>query len=350
MTSAAFPVSFYICCAQPLLDSMSRHIAVTGATGHLGNVVCRILCANGWHVRALYRSEASMLSRLPLELVQGDVLNLPSLEKFFEGCDIVIHCAAIISVHGDPDGMVYKTNTEGPGNVLKAATKAGVKRIVHISSVHAVEELPHSAPFDEKRPYKRKGAYPYDLSKAEGEQILLSSGQAGAPEIVVLRPSAIIGPYDFKPSELGKAMLDFYRRKIPALPEGGYNFVDVRDVAQSVVQAIDQARAGEVYLLTGKYYSMKAFARMVQDVTGVRTTKMVLPFYLLRALLPLISLWSKISGASPVLSLEAIVAVKNGHPDMDNSKAVSELGHQSRPLEESIRDFYEWYQNNEGKL
>lgn len=325
---------------------MRRTIAVTGASGHLGNVVCRLLCEQGWQVRALCRTDTRALQGVPAEICYGDVLDLQSLIELFSGCDTVIHCAAIISLHGDPDGTVFRTNTEGPANVLKAAIQCKVRRIVHISSVHAVEELPHQLPFDEKRPYKKANACAYDFSKATGEQILLKSGEQSTPEVIVLRPSAIIGPYDFKPSELGKALLDFFGRKIPALPEGGYNFVDVRDVAQTVIRAIDQGQPGQVYLATGKYYSMKAFARVVQDVSGIKTSKIVIPYPVMRSFLPFIRLWALMSRTKPLFSREAIDAVKHGHPAMDNSKAVSELDHRYRPLEESIRDFYAWRMKN----
>jgi dihydroflavonol-4-reductase len=205
-----------------------------------------------------------------------------------------------------------------------------------------VEELPHNAPFDENRPYKTAAASAYDYSKAVGEQLLLNTGP-DAPEIVVLRPSAVIGPYDFKPSELGKALLDFRRRAIPALPEGGYDFVDVRDVARSVAQALEQGRPGEVYLLTGLYYTMKQFAQAVQDVTGIPTARLVLPYPLLKLLAPPIAWWAALRGAKPLFSREAIDALKHGHPRMDHGKAARELGHRSRPPEQSIRDFYTWY-------
>lgn len=322
---------------------MQITIAVTGASGHIGNVVCRQLIEKGFRVRALCRSDTRALEGVNVEIVPGNVLDPASLEKLVEGCDAVIHCAAIISINGDPNGMVFKTNTEGPANVLAAAARAGLRRMIHVSSVHAVEELPHNQPFNEQRPYKKAGAYPYDYSKAVGEQVLC--GHAGGPEIIIVRPSAVIGPFDFKPSELGAAMVRFMRRQIPALPEGGYNFVDVRDVASSIINALETGKSGQVYHLTGTYYSMKNFAQLFQKVTGIKTTRRVLPYRLMRPMARFMEGWAKMTGTPPLFTREAIDAVKNGHPDMDNSKAVRELGHQCRPLEESIRDFYKWYQN-----
>jgi len=329
---------------------MSKTIAVTGANGHLGNVVSRLLCEKGHQVRALCRSKSESLAGLPIEIVQGDVMNKSDLLRLMEGCEIVIHCAAIISIHGDPTGIVFKTNTEGPRNVRVIAEQLGVRRIVHISSVHAVTELPFTQPFDETRPYKQAADYAYDYSKAQGEQLMLRNLASGKTEVVVLRPSCIIGPFDFKSSEIGKALLELEKGKIPALPEGGYDFVDIRDVANSVLNAIERGRNGEVYLLTGKYFTMKEFAAVVANVIGRRPVKWILPYRLLKMLLPLIAWLAKITQSPPLFTIESLDALKNGHPRMDSSKAARELGHVCRPLEESVRDFYLWRKTKSNDL
>ena len=119
-------------------------IAVTGASGHVGNVVCRNLIEKGCKVKAFYNSDSRSLQNLDLELVQGNVLNKSDLSKLIDGCDFIINCAAMISINGDRDVLVFKTNTEGPKNILEVAIQHGVKKIIHISSVHAVHDLPHS--------------------------------------------------------------------------------------------------------------------------------------------------------------------------------------------------------------
>jgi len=317
-------------------------IAVTGANGHLGNVVCRKLLEAGYRVKALYHSTNEGLLNLPLKLIQGDVLNPEDLNRLLTGCEAVIHCAGIISINGDPDGRVFLTNTEGPRNVLKASLANGVKRIIHISSVHAVTELPHTMPYDESRPYKRESDPVYDQSKAMGEQILLEGSKDTALELIILRPSSIVGPYDFKPSLLGAALLDFYQQKIPFLPEGGYDFTDVRDVAGAVVNAIHMGRNGQAYVLSGKYYNFSEFAEIIRQVTGKKVPKKVIPYRWLKALLPLVTLYAKVSHSLPAFTKESIDAIFHGHPRMDSSKATHELQYSFRPLEQSLRDFYDW--------
>jgi dihydroflavonol-4-reductase len=319
------------------------NIAVTGASGHIGNVLCRQLLADGHHVRAQYNSDVYPLKGLDLELKQGNVLNKDFLLELFRGCDAVIHAAALISINGDPDGSVFRTNTHGPRLVMEAAKECHIKRLIHLSSVHAVTELPHHTPYNEERPYKTAADPAYDHSKAVGEQILRDGSASGPTELVIVRPSCVIGPYDFKPSKIGAALLDFYHQKMPFLPPGGYDLIDVRDVSRSIIKALDAAVSPGIYLLSGKYYNFKELAAAVHKVTGKKVPQIVIPHRLLNALLPLASWHARIKGAAPSLTRESIAAIMNGHPQMDHRKAKNTLGHSNRPLEKSLNDFYTWH-------
>ena len=317
-------------------------IGITGASGHVGNVLSRQLTEQGHQVRVLVHSNTGALEDLRVEKVDGNVLDKESLLAFTKGCDIVIHSAAIISIHGDPTGIVFKTNTEGPRNVLEACMENNVRRLLHLSSTHAVLERPLHQPFDETRPYKQEHHFAYDYSKATGEQIMLEAFRSGKIDGCVLRPSSVVGIHDYRPSELGKALIDFYNRKIPMLPKGGYNFIDVRDLCRTIANAIEKGRTGEIYLLSGKYYSLKEFAAIVNEASGVKTPKTVMPFWFLKTILPFVKLYGKMVGSAPVFTVEAITALKLGHPDMRSDKAKEELGHEFRPLKETIKDFYAW--------
>ncbi|UKN02567.1 NAD-dependent epimerase/dehydratase family protein [Paracrocinitomix mangrovi] len=321
---------------------MHMKIGVTGASGHVGNVVCRKLIEQGHDVRALYNKDKRALEDVDVELFQGNVLDAGRMKEFVDGCDVVINLAAIISIYGDPTGIVFKTNTEGPRNVLNACIEKGVKKIVHASSTHAVLEEPLNEPFAETRPYKQPKHFAYDYSKATGEQIMLDAFKGGKIEGCVVRPSCVIGPYDFKPSEMGKAIKDFYNRKIPMLPPGGYNCVDVRDVADSIIRAIDHGENGEIYLLAGKYYSIKELANVIHNVSGVKIPKSVTPFWLLKFSLPFVKAYGKMTKAAPLFTIEAITALKLGHPGMDWSKAEKSLQHKYTPLDKTIGDYLDW--------
>lgn len=325
---------------------MKQKIAVTGASGHIGNVVCRLLVDLGYSVKALYHSDLRSLHGLGVEKIKGDILSEKDLEQLIDGCEIVINCAAIVSIHGDPTGVIFKTNTSGPATVLEVCIRKGVKKLIHFSSVHAVMEPSAELPFTENLPYKTKKSDAYDYSKAVGEQLLLNRQPAHPVEIVILRPSAVVGPYDFKPSPMGKALLDFYNQKIPALAEGGYDFVDVEDVAKSAVAAIEKGRPGEVYLLTGKYYTLRELSSIVKKLTGKKVPRVVIPYEVLKMVLPMIKLLGKISGKDPLFTKTSIHALKTGHKKMDSSKAIRELGHCNKPLEDTIRNFYDWQRFN----
>ena len=323
------------------MNSFSK-IAVTGASGHLGNTVCRVLLERGFSVNAFFNSDKKALHDLSVNATQGSVLNPENLSDLMHGCDAVIHCAAVISINGDPTGIVHKTNTEGPKNIAEVSKKLGIKKIIHVGSVHAVLEHPLNSLFDETRPHKQPGSYAYDYSKACGEQLVFGITKNSQTEAVVVRPSLIIGPYDFKPSEIGKVLLDYYHNRLPAITAGGYNFIDVRDVANSIVEALEKGRNGEIYHLTGKYYTLKNLSEAVKKVTGKKVPEMPVPFWLLNMSLPFFRLQSRLNGAAPVLTREALHALKYGHTNMVNAKAQRELRHSFRPLEESIADYYEW--------
>lgn len=325
---------------------MPTTIAVTGASGHIGNVVCRQLLEKGYRVRAMYHADRSSLESLPLEMVQGDILNPDDVAGLLEGCTVVIHSAAIITIDGDPDGWVWRTNTEGTRNVLHAAIERRVKRVIHLSSVHAVTELPHSMPYDELRPYKTKADSVYDFSKATGEQIMLEGMKNASLEVVIVRPSAVMGPYDFKPSKMGAALMDFYHQKIPVLPEGGYDFVDVRDVANAIIVALEQGKSGEAYVLSGKYVNFTQLAEVIEHVTGKKMPRRLISQRWMKILLPFVSLYARVTRTAPSFTKESMDVIKNGHPRMDHTKAKRELGYATRPLEESIRDFYNWVKEN----
>jgi dihydroflavonol-4-reductase len=226
--------------------------------------------------------------------------------------------------------------------VIDASIACGVKKIIHISSTHAVQEEPLDRPMTEDRPYKTEKNYAYDYSKAKGEQIMLEAFRSQRISGVVIRPSSIIGPFDYKPSEMGKALLDIKSNKIPVLPPGGYDFIDVRDVAGAIVTAIEKGRSGEVYLVTGNYYSIKEFTKDVGKVLNSKVPTRTLPFWLMVLVLPFVILFSKLKRASPVFSLESILALKNGHANMDNSKAKDELNLKVRDLSETFTDFFDW--------
>ncbi len=325
---------------------MSKKVAVTGASGHIGNVVCRQLIDLGYQVRAFYHTDFASLTGLTLESVKGSILNLNDIKTLVEGCEYVIHCAAIISIDGDENGMVFKTNTEGVKNVLHGSLQEGVKKIIHVSSVHAVYDLPHKDIYDESRPYKQNQDFAYDYSKAVGEQMMLQAAKENDIEVVVVRPSCVVGPFDFKPSKMGTALWSFYKAKLPVIPQGGYDIVDVRDVAASIITAMTMGENGHVYLLSGKYCSFKEIIQIINEVGNKRKRSIFVPLWVLRISVPVVGLFSKILKTNPSITYESLAAIEEGHPNMNYSKAHKILNHNPRPLHETLKDFFNWMCTN----
>ena len=165
-------------------------------------------------------------------------------------------------------------------------------------------------------------------------------------DAIVLCPTAIIGPVDYEPSLTGKAMLELYNQKIPALVPGGYNWVDVRDVVNGCIAAIEKGRKGEKYLLSGQWRSLKDVASIITTSTGMKTTSVIMPFWVAQFGLPFITAYSKIAGVEPLYTSESLGIIKNGNRYISNEKARKELGFNPRKLEDTINDLFAWFRKN----
>jgi dihydroflavonol-4-reductase len=320
---------------------------VTGANGHVGACLVRELLARGQSVRAVVRGDGSpALHGLDIELVRGDVRDAASLDAAFAGADVVYHCAALISIVGPMDGLVHATNVVGARNAARAALKAGVRKFVHFCSVHAFDQEPLYAPLDETRARVRGPAAPaYDLSKAEGEAAVRSVIAEGL-DAVILHPSGIIGPHDYRPSRMGTVLLDLFHRRLPSLVPGGFDFVDVRDVVGSAITASERGRTGESYLVTGHWHSVAEIAAMAQAHTGVAPPRLTSPMWLARLGAPFMERFASLTGREPLYTSESLLALRANRVYV-RTKAAADLGHRPRPTRDSIRDAYRWFAEND---
>jgi len=261
-----------------------------------------------------------------------------------QGADVVIHTAAKISVNGDPDGSVFRTNVEGTRIVANACLRAGVKKLVHISSIHAMQHPSDNSVFNESRPTAIPRFGPYGMSKAAGEHTVVDVVSQGL-DAIILNPTAIVGPMDIKPSATGQALLDLYYRKFPVLIKGGYDFVDVRDVASAAINAMEMGRSGERYIISGEYLSISKMAALVEEYTGSKQPKVFLPNWIQWVGLPFISLKAKLTGSDPMYTSEVILTTAQGKY-ISCDKAQKELAYSARSMEESIKDTLAWFKKN----
>jgi len=318
-------------------------IAVTGAGGHIGNVLCRALSANNHHVKALVNSDDKPVKNIGLEIVPGDLFNADSLDRLMNEVDAVVHLAAVVSIGHVPRDFVEHVNVNGTQAVIDAALRNGVRRLYHVSSVHAHASPGFEATIDENTPYALADRYRgYDRSKALGEQAVLQARERGL-ETTVFNPTAVIGPYDYKPGLTGKMILQLYRGRIPALTPLGYDWVDVRDVAEAIVFAVEHQVVNEKFMLSGEYAPVKEVAELVAIHSGKPAPKYTAPFWLARVGIPFVTLQSKFTRQVPLYTSDALKAIKEGCRNIDCSRARQLLKYRVRPLHDSVSDAIAWF-------
>ncbi len=321
------------------------NIAVTGASGHIGANLCRELLHQGHSVRVLVHKSDRGIKELPLEFLKGDLMDPSSLSLLVRDIDIVFHLAAVISIQVKKKEEVFEKNVGGTQNILKAAQKEGVKRFVHFSSIHALDPLPFDRMLDESRPLALKDRVEYSRSKAMAELAVWEAVKEGL-DAVILNPTAVIGPFDYAPSLLGRALILIYQGKIPALIHGGYDWVDVRDVAEASVAAVDKGEKGERYLLSGYWKSLGELAELIYGISGRRYRKMTCSAGLARVGLPFLGLYCRLNGSQPLYTRDSLRILQTGHKEISSAKAGRYLGFNPRPIEETLKDTFEWFEAN----
>ena len=316
--------------------------AVTGASGHLGGNLVRALLEEGRTVRVLARSDRRALQGLDVQVVEGDIADPAALRALVDGAQTVFHCAGRISIVGAEGGLVERTNVGGVRNVVAACRDAGVQRLVHCSSIHAFDTHPKDQVIDETRELALgPGHAPYDRSKAEGQSVVVEAARKGL-DAVIVNPGAVIGPFDFKPSRMGSVFLDIYHGRLPMLIDGGYNWVDVRDVSRGAILAEKKGRTGESYLLTGHWKHIREVSRAIGSLSGRRTTQAAAPPWVAWAASWFSLGWGKMLGKTPKFTPAAIVAIQS-HRLISHDKATRELGYEPRPFEDTMRDTMAWF-------
>ncbi|MEM6991939.1 MAG: NAD-dependent epimerase/dehydratase family protein [Myxococcota bacterium] len=318
-------------------------VVVTGATGHVGGSLVRALLDQGKSVRALVHRSRDALRGLDVEVFAGGVNDADAVRAAFEGADVVYHLAAMISISGDPDGRVFRTNVEGARTVATVAREVGVRRFVHFSSVHAFD---HSRPGEITEDTPRVSDDPernfaYDRSKAQGEVAVREQVALGL-DAVVVHPSGVIGPHDFGPSRFGKALLTMARGRMPALTPGGYDWVDARDVVSSAMAAAERGRTGQSYLLTGRYVALQEIADRVAAITGARAPLFTVPLPLAQAVAPVGAAVARALKSEPLFTDESLSVLNTG-VRFNHGLAARELGHAPRDFGATLADTLRWF-------
>jgi dihydroflavonol-4-reductase len=318
-------------------------ILVTGATGHIGNVLVRELLARGETVCALVLpgEDRAPLAGLPVEIIEGDVLDPASLDRAMRGARLVYHLAGMISILPGRDPLLWRVNVEGTANVLRAARSAGVKRLVYTSSIHAIARPDSQGTIDETVPFDPTTAIgEYDRSKAEASLTVLKAVEEGFDAVIVL-PTGVIGPHDYRLSEMGQVILDAMEAPLLFSVDGAFDFVDVRDVATGEILACEEGRPGESYILSGERIEVHRIMETVREIMGSAKPILRFPRPLVRFAAALGPLYYRITGKKPRLTSYSIDTV-TGNSAISHAKATRALGYRPRSLRETIGDTVRW--------
>jgi dihydroflavonol-4-reductase len=319
---------------------------VTGATGHIGNVLVRKLIERGEKVRALVLPNEcrASIQGLELETIEGNILDQESLFRSMHQVKGVFHLAGLISIMPGANELVRQINVEGTKNIIKVSEKVKVGKFIYTSSIHAIQRVEQGV-IDETLPYDPGNPYgAYDRAKAEATLEVQQAAQAGLDAVIVC-PTGVIGPYDFRGSLMGDVIREAAISKPALYVDGAYDFVDVRDVADGLIAAAENGRRGESYILSGQKISMRYLLETVREITGRHFFQMNVPFDLAKfaaLFTPMYYSYAKVNPKFTRYSLEVLRSNSN----ISHAKATRELGYRPRPLYESIEDAVKWFLDN----
>jgi dihydroflavonol-4-reductase len=325
---------------------MKRYL-VTGATGHLGMTIIQQLSEQSQCIRALVMPNDPLTSHLPsnIEVVYGNVVDKDSLLPFFENKTndhlVVIHCAGIVSIASRYSQKMYDVNVTGTKNITDLCLAHSVAKLIYISSVHAIEEKPNREPISEVKkfdPKKVVGAYA--KTKAEATQYVIDHAHQGV-DVCVIHPSGLVGPNDYGRSHVTQLILDFYQGRLTAAVAGGYDFVDVRDVAAGIITCVEKGEDGETYLLSNQYYSVKEFLEYLHRITNKKRVTLILPQWFVKLTAPLAELYYKLRKQPPLYTAYSLYTLVS-NSTFNHQKASEKLAYHSRPMEETLRDTIAW--------
>ena len=323
---------------------------VTGGAGFLGRAVVELLAAMGAQVTALTLPGDPAAHTLPrtAKVVDGDVCDKDSLRTFFQDCGrnvCVIHCAGMVAIRTTPGKRLRQINVDGTRNILSLCAEQSIGKLVYVSSVHAIPERKKGQIMTEVREFSPKRVSgPYAKSKAEATALVLEAAKNGMNTCVV-HPSGVVGPGDNAMGSMNSMIAAFCKGRLPIGVKGGYDFVDVRDVARGIVSCCERGRAGECYILSGEYVSIPKMLKLLAEETGRKPLRLFAPAFLAGIIAPFAEGISLLRHEKPYFTPYAVsVLLSNGH--FSHVKAMAELNYAPRPFEETLQDTLTWLKAN----
>jgi dihydroflavonol-4-reductase len=317
-------------------------VFVTGGTGFLGRALVERLVADGRRVRALARSDeaAQASAQLGAEPVRGDVLAPETLAAAIDGCELGFHVAGLNAFCLRDPSPLYRVNVEGSRNVVRAASSAGVRRLVYTSSAATLGE-PEGTVGDETTVHRGSFLSHYERSKLEAERAVLELAAKAELDVVCVNPSSVQGPG--RTGGTAKLLLDFLNGRLPALVDSRLSLVDIADCTEGHVLAASRGARGERYVLSGATLTVREAIALLSRVSGVHRPVRTLPSVVARALAGAVEAVGRIRRRRPPVCREMVRTLLHGHA-YDGSRATRELGLVYTPIEETIRRTLAWYE------
>ena len=318
---------------------------VTGANGHVGNNLCRQLVARGERVRAMIRASAdpAPLAGVDVEIVRGDIMDPVGTAAAVDGCGRVYHTAAgFLMWAKDPERDIIRPSVDGTRNVVEAAARAGVEKLVYTSSSGTIGHADSpAARWDETRPYPEPHTH-YLRGKIAAEKEALAVAKRTGLSLVSIHPGLILGPRFWKPSESVAQIIQFVNQGAPVYFDGGFSVVDVEDVARGAILAMEKGRSGERYILAGENITVKQLFDTMAELTGLKAPTVKLPVPVLRTMAGLLELVSRLTGARPMIDRSQVDEFAGKFAYFDSGKAERELGYTYLPAREVVRRTVAW--------
>ena len=317
---------------------MKTSVLVTGATGFLGEHLCKILVEEGHIVRGLARSRSGVLEELGVEHVRGDVLSNDDLQRALDGVSAVFHLAGAVSRDPDDAQRMMRLHVDGTRKVLEQMSAFGVRRMILASTSGTIGVSKDEEILDESAPYAEEivAGWPYYASKIYQERLAFEHGERLGIEVVAVNPSLLLGPGDRRLSSTGDVR-KFIKRQIPTIPDGGINFVDARDAAAATAAALGKGRAGERYLLGGPNWTTKEFFDRLGRVANVSPPRLKVPPKLAKWSAGIVEELYRWRGKEPPLERISVEMAEH-YWWIDSTKAQAELGFSPRDPQLTLVD------------
>ena len=318
---------------------------ITGSSGHVGSNLIRELTKQNYKIRCIdFDGDHRAYEGFDVEVIKGDITERDSLVPIFNDVEIVFHTAALINLDRRYRDQIRLVNVSGTENVCQASLNAGVKKLIHFSSVDAFYRFPIEEPLlEDRKLIDDPNAVPYDLSKADGQKIVIDYCKKGL-DASIIHPTSIVGPNDFKPGLPMQEMVNLANGKRKVLPNWGYNFVDVRDLCITAISAVSKGKTGQNYIVGGEYHMYSYIAELMEEQLGRTVLLGTIPNFVSYLGLPYEYVKSLITKKPRVLTVDTLHTGKTGNKVVPSALARSELGHNPRPLEETIHDMVSFFQ------